>query len=104
MTGEATGFAAWAHLEAMGHRSHWGSVTEEVIAGAAFLRIDVFAIDDETSRATFFYPPASVYCLTPCSEDKARLAATPYHERPRTPELEAGDDDIYDADDYAEPF
>lgn len=96
-TPSAPGFTAWAHLEAMGHRGHWGSVTEQVIAGAAFLRIDEFCIGEETASATHYYSPSSIYCLTPCTEDRARLMATPYHLRPRAA-IEAGEDDLHDVD------
>lgn len=76
------GFTAWAHLEAMGHRSHWGLVSEKQIAGASFLQIDCFKIGSDELTGTFLYPPASIYCLTPCSEERARLMCTPYSERP----------------------
>lgn len=92
MTAIQVGFAAWAHVEAMGHRSHWGRVSEEVIAGAAFLRVDEFALGGETPRATAFYPPSSIYCLTPCTEETARTNATPWSGRPAA--LEPGDVDI----------
>lgn len=105
------GYHAYAHVEAMGHRSHWGLVSEEQIAGASFLRVDVLKIGAEEPSATFLYPPASIYCLTPCTEDRARLMATPYSERPEAMrELPAAqpwdgmhvatadedDDDLYD--------
>ena len=41
MTEERKAFEGWAILELMGHRRLGGLVTEQEIAGAAFLRIDV---------------------------------------------------------------
>ncbi len=63
-------FEDWAILELMGHRRLAGYVTEQEIAGASFLRLDVHTADSIV--ATQFYSPASVYCLTPTTEDIAR--------------------------------
>lgn len=67
-------FAGWMIVEIMGHRRLGGYVTEQQIAGAGFLRIDVPG-PDGTPLATQFYPPASVYAITPCSEEAARAVA-----------------------------
>jgi hypothetical protein len=104
MSDGITGFATWAHIEAMGHRGHWGSVTEQVIAGAAFLRVDEFRIGDEMSSGTYYYPPSSIYCLTPCSEEKARLMATPYSLRPKEAIEAGGDGEPYVVDDFDDDY
>lgn len=67
-------FEGWAVLELMGHRRMGGYVREAALAGGSFLRIDV-PEDDAGKPFTQFYPPASVYCLTPCSEEAARGVA-----------------------------
>lgn len=67
-------FAAWAILELMGHRRLGGFVREQEIAGAGFLRIDVPG-EGEEIVASQFYAPASVYCLTPTTEEIARVVA-----------------------------
>lgn len=74
MTEEKTTFAGWCVLEVMGHRRLGGYVTEQQIAGAGFLRIDVPGPNGEPA-ATQFYPPASVYCITPTTEELARAVA-----------------------------
>jgi hypothetical protein len=67
-------FATWAIVELMGHRRLAGWLTEEQLAGAAFLRLDVPAADGQPA-ATQYYSPSSVYCITPTTEEIARAAA-----------------------------
>lgn len=63
-------FAEWCILELMGHRRLSGRVTEKVIAGQSFVRLDVPAIDGAPA-VTQFYHPNSVYCMTPVTEQIA---------------------------------
>lgn len=65
--------SGWFIVELMGHRRLAGWVTEQTIAGAGFLRIDVPGPDG--LRATQFYPPSSVYAMTPTTEAMARQVA-----------------------------
>lgn len=65
-------FDEWAVLELMGHRRLAGRVSEVELAGAAFLRIDVFAGDAEAPVATQFYAAGAVYAITPTTEKVAR--------------------------------
>jgi hypothetical protein len=67
---EAT-FEGWAILELMGHRRLAGRVSEVELAGHGFLRLDVPEVDGRPG-ATQFYAPASVYALTPTTEEVAR--------------------------------
>jgi len=71
----------------MGHRRLAGFVTEQEIAGAAFLRLDIsgppHAEDDDDDGpavalkggfeggVTQFYSPQAVYCITPTTQDIA---------------------------------
>lgn len=66
-------FEAWAILELMGHRRLAGKITESTLCGGAFIRIDIPGEDGKFS--TQFYSPASVYCLTPTTEELARAMA-----------------------------
>lgn len=68
---EKPAFEGWAILELMGHRKLGGHLSEAVVGGAAFIRIDV-AAEDNQPAATQFYAPAAVYCITPCTEETAR--------------------------------
>lgn len=74
MSEESKVYEGWTILELMGHRRLGGYVTEVNIAGAGFLRIDVPGADG-TPVASQFYPPSSVYCLTPVAEAMARAVA-----------------------------
>jgi hypothetical protein len=71
-------FEGWSILELMGHRRLAGYVTETEIAGAGMLRLDVPGENGHGPRgtvATQFYSPASIYCLTPTTEEVARALA-----------------------------
>lgn len=68
-----TQFESFAFLELMGHRKLAGLVQEVEIAGGKFLRIDV--PDHEGKLTTQFYSPASVYCITPTTEEMVKAFA-----------------------------
>lgn len=72
---ERSVFEGWAILELMGHRRLGGYVQEQEIAGHGFLRIDVPGDTVGETHSTQFYSPGSVYCLTPVSEEAARIVA-----------------------------
>lgn len=75
-------FEGYCVLELMGHRKLAGLVREVTIAGAGFLRLDVPS--EEGVIATQYYPPSSVYCISPCSEDIARRYAQRNQPQPVT--------------------
>lgn len=94
-------FESWAIVELFGHRSLAGYVTEALVAGVAFVRIDVPRRDG--SRVTQFYNPKSVYSLTPTTEDAARAAAA--RNEPSAPHVlqlgpydDGADEDLHDDD------
>lgn len=82
---DTAAFEHWAILELMGHRRLAGVVSEAEIAGAGFIRIDVYANGDVEPRSTAFYGPASVYAITPTDEATCRTHATPWAERLQLP-------------------
>lgn len=65
-------FKSWAILELMGHRRLAGLVSEEVRFGTTFLRID---IPNGKDFVTQYYGGNSIYCLTPTTEETARMVA-----------------------------
>lgn len=67
-------FASWAILELMGHRRLAGYVTEEEIAGASLLRIDI-PLGEGEAPVTQFYSAGAIYCITPTTEETARRVA-----------------------------
>lgn len=86
----------WFIVELMGHRRLAGRVTEHTLAGAGFLRIDVPGPEDDPI-ATQFFLPASIYALTPTTEEMARRVAASCRvepvkewELPPRPALSAG--------------
>ena len=87
----------WAVLELMGRRQAIGKLTEATIAGRRMIRVD--RIDTEPECAQY-YGPESVYCLTPVTEDQARLLASQrYKTHVVPPALTAAlDDDDEDED------
>jgi hypothetical protein len=96
-TNEQTAYEAWSILELMGHRRLGGFVREVQVAGAGFLRIDVPGDVEGETHSTQFYPPSSVYCLTPVSEEAARIVARSSRPQPvqhwELPEGRRHDDD-----------
>lgn len=76
-------FEGWAILEVMGHRKLAGYLSEQVIAGASFIRLDVMQ-PDGTPILTQYYNPASVYCITPTTQILASKLAVKNQPAPVT--------------------
>ena len=74
-------FKMWALVEIMGHQRYAGFVSEQTIAGSAFLRVDVPAIGDKAAFTKLF-SPSSVYAITPCAEDLVRGVAEQLGKQP----------------------
>lgn len=77
-------FESHAIVELMGHARIAGKVSEQVIAGAAMLRVDVPQTAEQTPF-TKFYAPNAIYCITPVEEHIAQAAAERFQERPIQP-------------------
>lgn len=77
-------FETWAVVELFGHNQLAGKVTEQVISGQSFIRIDV----PNTSGCppfTKYHLPTAIYGMTPVDEDYAtryaeRIAAKPIND------------------------
>lgn len=104
MAESSGGFDQWAVLEIMGHQRFAGRVTEQVIAGGAFLRVDVPAVEDRPEFCKLFGASA-VFCITPCDETTARNIAAGMRERPLplyaspAPRIGVSASDDFDGDD-----
>lgn len=61
----------WALVELMGHQRIVGNVSESVVAGGAFLRVDVPESDGQPAF-TRMYGSQAIYCISPVAEDVAR--------------------------------
>lgn len=77
-------FESWAILEVMGHQRFAGKVTEATLAGGSFVRIDIPAVGEQP-QFTKFFPPHTIYCLTPTTEEIARAMAKSLHVEPISP-------------------
>jgi hypothetical protein len=80
--------SGWAIVEMLGHKQLAGQVSEQVLAGAALVRVDVPPTDHRRDVAGFggstvetkpgytkLIGVGSIYCITPCDEQTARRAA-----------------------------
>lgn len=77
----------WVIMEIFGHQRIAGYMTEQVIGGQGFIRIDVPAIPAETGSEamqahTKFYGPGAVYAINPVDEPIAKLAAKQIRHAP----------------------
>jgi hypothetical protein len=102
---ESKKFDQWCILEVMGHQKFAGRVSEEIIAGSAFVRIDIPTVGDQPGFSKLF-GASSIYCFTPTTEAIARAIAERLQNRPieiydlpeewrdkiRQPRLTAGQD------------
>lgn len=99
-------FDQWCILELFGRQVIAGRVTEQVIGGCSFIRIDVPASDDQPSF-TRFYGQGAIYAMTPVNEEAARIALRRFKPQPvnvYVPELHQlpaaiDDDGEFDDDD-----
>ena len=76
-------FESWAIVELFGHSRIAGKVSEQVIAGDTFLRVDVPEVDGE-AEFTRFYGASAIYSITPTTEGVARQAVAVLQARPVT--------------------
>ena len=79
MTQTVTKFEEWAVVEIMGHKRFAGLVTEQAVGGTSFVRIDVPQIELKTGDVlpafTKLFGAASIYCISPCTEETAKAFA-----------------------------
>lgn len=66
-------FTGWAVLEIMGHKVVAGYVEETTLAGAPMLKITIPPKAEGDDPKTQYYGGSSIYCMTPCSEEVARV-------------------------------
>jgi hypothetical protein len=105
MTESTNKYEGWVILELMGHRRLTGYLTEQEIAGRAFLRIEI----PGDPPATQFYGAEAVYCITPTTEETAKEASklnriTPVQRWELPSAKPAITADYDDDDDYPNPI
>jgi len=74
-------FDVWAVVELFGHQRIAGRVTEQVIAGQGFIRVDVPTTGDQIGFTRMFGPGA-IYSIIPTTEE---IAIAFVHENVGTP-------------------
>ena len=94
MTTENT-FDTFAIVELFGHARIAGRVSEQVIAGQGFVRVDVPA-NAEYPAFTRMFGPGAIYSITPVTEEIANAAAERMRERPVTVYIPALPDPNFD--------
>lgn len=61
MTNQTEGvFEGWAIAEFLGHRKLGGYIKEQAIAGAPFLRLEVFDTEGKVVATQFYSPPLHI--------------------------------------------
>jgi len=84
MTDHAPTFDEWAIVDVMGHQRYIGRVTEQVIAGTGFVRVDV-PKTEKTQAWSKLIGTGSIYAITPVSEEIARAMAEKRQDEPIQP-------------------
>lgn len=74
-------FEQWAIVELFGHQRIAGLVTEQILGGASFVRVDVPATNGRQGF-TKFYGPSAIYAMTVVDEETGRAAAECLSPRP----------------------
>jgi hypothetical protein len=72
--------AVWAIVEVMGHRSYAGKVTEQRIAGAGFVRIEIPEVDGK-GGAVKILGPRSIFMFHATTEEIVMAYIARSHEQ-----------------------
>lgn len=67
----------WGVVEIMGHRTRAGMLSDAQIGGATMLRIEHPTLTDSSGAEplTEYYAPSAIFCIRPCTQDEATVAA-----------------------------
>ncbi|GAB3278430.1 hypothetical protein GCM10027347_52830 [Larkinella harenae] len=74
----------FAIVELFGHQQIAGKLTEQVVAGASMVRVDVPAVDEQPEFTRFFNPSA-IYAINPVTQEIAEYRAQQIKARPISP-------------------
>ena len=78
------GFEGWAIVEWFGHNQIAGLVSDAVIGGQSFVRVDVPGAEG-AEPFTKFFGGGAIYAITPTTQEIATMAATRLSVRPVSP-------------------
>ena len=101
-------FDQWCIVEIFGHERIAGRVTEQIIGGCSFVRVDVPEIEGQPGF-TRLYGEKAIYSITPAAEDIVRRAAVamrvvPVHVYQLAAPPDGSDGHINDGLDLEEDF
>lgn len=74
-------FEQFAVVELFGHQIIAGFVSEQVIGGQGFVRVDVPTVDEQVGF-TKFYGAGAIYAITPCDSDTMLAAVKGLRRKP----------------------
>ena len=74
-------FEQYAVVELFGHQIIAGMVSEQVIGGQGFVRVDVPAVNGQAGF-TKFYGSGAIYAITPCDETAVMEAVRRIQPKP----------------------
>jgi len=74
-------FEQYAVVELFGHQVIAGMVSEQVIGGQGFVRVDVPAVNGQAAF-TKFYGAGAIYAISPCDEQTAMEAVIRIRPKP----------------------
>lgn len=74
-------FEHFAIVELFGHQVIAGKVSEQVIGGQGFVRVDVPTVDTQEGFTKFFGAGA-IYAITPCDEKTMQAAVIGLRQKP----------------------
>lgn len=77
-------FEQWCVVELFGHQRIAGKVSEQVIAGQGFIRVDVPAVGGKDGY-TKLYGSGAIYAISPVDEETCRLAVANVYQAPVEP-------------------
>lgn len=78
---EAKEVRFWAIVELMGHQKIAGELSEFVMGGSSFIRVDVPETESQPSYTRFLTDKA-IYAINPVTEEVAKLKAEQLQNRP----------------------
>jgi len=74
-------FEQWAIVELFGHQKIAGLVSEQVVGGCSFVRVDVPEINNQ-QKCTRLYGQGAIYGMTFVDEETAIVAAKHFNPKP----------------------
>lgn len=81
MSQEHQGIDCWGIVEVMGHQVYCGRISEQVIAGHSFVRVDIPSVDG-AAEFTKLFGAGSIYAITPTTQEIATIRAAQAVHRP----------------------